>query len=228
MTRRPRGSGAAGCSGRPFPVMAGAVAEQPQPACYQPACPTPPARVCCRQSLAELGTLYVDLFLLHAPGDPGLRAETWRALEDAQKEVGAVRAARGCRGESGACRRSLRWLAAPTALGWLAASADPSAASTRLPCICHALHPRTQTPLQPGLAPQRPGSLDPLQGLIRSIGVSNFGIPHLKKLAQSAAVQPAVNQIEVHPWLQRRELVAHCKAEGIVVEVSAARWRRRR
>ncbi|KAL4859666.1 putative oxidoreductase [Chlorella vulgaris] len=94
-----------------------------------------------RQSLAELGTPYVDLFLLHAPGDPATRADTWRALEEAVRE-----------------------------------------------------------------------------GLIRSIGVSNFGVPHLLKLAETASVKPAVNQIELHPWQQRPDVVAHCRAEGIVLE----------
>lgn len=46
-------------------------------------------------------------------------------------------------------------------------------------------------------------TLRPLrQGLTRSIGVSNFGVPHLQKLLQTAAIKPAVNQIELHPWLQ--------------------------
>eukprot|EP00882_Tetradesmus_deserticola_P017944 GHRQ01019254.1.p1 GENE.GHRQ01019254.1~~GHRQ01019254.1.p1 ORF type:complete len:176 (-),score=35.70 GHRQ01019254.1:1115-1642(-) len=57
------------------------------------------------------------------------------------------------------------------------------------------------------------------QGVLRSIGVSNFGVGHLEKLASSASVNPAVNQIELHPWLQWRELVQHCKNKGIVVEV---------
>lgn len=50
---------------------------------------------------------------------------------------------------------------------------------------------------------------------------SNFGQAHLEKLAQTAAVAPAVNQLEVHPWLQRRDLVAYCAAHGIVVEARA-------
>ncbi len=49
--------------------------------------PWSPTPLLFRQSLSELDTSYLDLFLLHAPGDPGARAETWRALEDAQKEV---------------------------------------------------------------------------------------------------------------------------------------------
>lgn len=59
-----------------------------------------------------------------------------------------------------------------------------------------------------------------LKGLLRSIGVSNFGIPHLEKLSQTSNIPPAVNQIELHPWLQRRELVEHCKKLGIVLEVT--------
>jgi diketogulonate reductase-like aldo/keto reductase len=62
----------------------------------------------------------------------------------------------------------------------------------------------------------------PLQGLIRSIGVSNFGVPHLLKLAETASVKPAINQIELHPWQQRPDVVAHCRAEGIVLEVRHA------
>ncbi len=53
-----------------------------------------------------------------------------------------------------------------------------------------------------------------------SIGVSNFGIGHLEKLLKSARVKPAVNQIELTPFLQRRKLVDYCKSQGIALEVS--------
>eukprot|EP00878_Enallax_costatus_P037600 GHUV01042485.1.p1 GENE.GHUV01042485.1~~GHUV01042485.1.p1 ORF type:complete len:238 (+),score=84.08 GHUV01042485.1:346-1059(+) len=56
------------------------------------------------------------------------------------------------------------------------------------------------------------------QGLLRSIGVSNFGIPHLEKLAQSSRITPAVNQIELHPWLQWRKEVEYCNSKGIILE----------
>ena len=44
------------------------------------------------------------------------------------------------------------------------------------------------------------------EGRIRAIGVSNFQPAHLERLLESAEVLPAVNQIELHPWLQQDEL----------------------
>lgn len=52
----------------------------------------------------------------------------------------------------------------------------------------------------------------------RAIGVSNFLVPHLEELLGSAKVLPAVNQIEVHPFLQARETRAFCASHDIVVE----------
>jgi diketogulonate reductase-like aldo/keto reductase len=52
----------------------------------------------------------------------------------------------------------------------------------------------------------------------RAIGVSNFLVPHLEELLAKAKVVPAVNQIEVHPFLQHRDTRAFCAARGIVVE----------
>lgn len=56
------------------------------------------------------------------------------------------------------------------------------------------------------------------QGLSRSIGVSNFEIEHLERIIADSGVLPAVNQIELHPEHQRRELVAYCRSRGIVVQ----------
>jgi diketogulonate reductase-like aldo/keto reductase len=92
-------------------------------------------------SLKKLKTPYVDLLLLHAPGDPVLRVEAWRALEH--------------------------------------------------------LHST---------------------GILKNIGVSNFGIPHLEKLALTSTISPAVNQIELHPWMQRPELVEYCVEHNIIVQ----------
>jgi diketogulonate reductase-like aldo/keto reductase len=52
----------------------------------------------------------------------------------------------------------------------------------------------------------------------RAIGVSNFLEPHLRELAGSAKVLPAVNQIELTPFLQRAETVALCKELGVALE----------
>lgn len=53
---------------------------------------------------------------------------------------------------------------------------------------------------------------------VRSIGVSNFLVPHLNELARVAKVLPAVNQIELTPFLQRRDTVAQCQKLGITLE----------
>ncbi|RLN05908.1 hypothetical protein BBO99_00006740 [Phytophthora kernoviae] len=89
----------------------------------------------------KLGLGYIDLFLLHAPGDASTRGETWRALEELRE-----------------------------------------------------------------------------QGILKDIGVSNFGEAHLDKLTTTAKVKPAVNQVELHPWLMRPTLVKYCKENGIHLE----------
>jgi diketogulonate reductase-like aldo/keto reductase len=94
----------------------------------------------CDASLRRLGVERVDLYLVHWPV-PGLRRETWRAME--------------------------RLLA---------------------------------------------------DGKARAIGVSNYTVRHLDELLARAKVPPAVNQVELSPFLQQRELVAYCRAHEIQVE----------
>jgi diketogulonate reductase-like aldo/keto reductase len=53
---------------------------------------------------------------------------------------------------------------------------------------------------------------------VRAIGVSNFMVHHLDELLARAEVVPAVNQIEVSPFLQQRAVREHCARHGIVVE----------
>src|SRR5699024_10331089 len=55
-------------------------------------------------------------------------------------------------------------------------------------------------------------------GRARSIGVSNFQIPHLQKLMAETSTVPAVNQIEVHPYHPNDEVRAFCAAHEIVVQ----------
>ncbi len=54
--------------------------------------------------------------------------------------------------------------------------------------------------------------------LTESIGVSNFEVEHLRELHEETGVVPAVNQIELHPFHQRRDLREYCQANGIAVE----------
>ncbi|KAF9355973.1 hypothetical protein BGX26_005866 [Mortierella sp. AD094] len=56
-------------------------------------------------------------------------------------------------------------------------------------------------------------------GKVKSIGVSNYGIHHLKELLGSnPTIRPVVNQIEVHPWLARREIISFCESQNIAIE----------
>lgn len=56
------------------------------------------------------------------------------------------------------------------------------------------------------------------EGRAKSIGVSNFNVPHLQRLISETGVTPAVNQIELHPRFQQRELREFHAANGIATE----------
>ena len=55
-------------------------------------------------------------------------------------------------------------------------------------------------------------------GKARSIGVSNFQVPHLDRLAAETGTVPAVNQIELHPLLQQSQLRDYHREHGIATE----------
>lgn len=55
-------------------------------------------------------------------------------------------------------------------------------------------------------------------GKTRAIGVSNFTIDHLDRLAKECDVVPAINQIELHPRFPQPELRAYHHAHGIATE----------
>lgn len=55
-------------------------------------------------------------------------------------------------------------------------------------------------------------------GRARSVGVSNFQIPHLERLAAETGELPVINQIELHPFLPQAELRAFHKEHGIVTQ----------
>ncbi|KAG7378972.1 hypothetical protein PHYPSEUDO_009260 [Phytophthora pseudosyringae] len=94
-----------------------------------------------KESNEKLGLGYIDLYLLHAPGDVSTRDESWRALEELQE-----------------------------------------------------------------------------QGVLKDIGVSNFSEAHLEKFLKTASVKPAVNQVELHPWMMRPTLVQYCKQHDILLQ----------
>ncbi|REK64002.1 MAG: aldo/keto reductase [Cohnella sp.] len=56
------------------------------------------------------------------------------------------------------------------------------------------------------------------EGFVRAIGVSNFQIHHLNKLIEASEIVPAVNQVEFHPLLTQKELLAYTKEKGIQLE----------
>lgn len=55
-------------------------------------------------------------------------------------------------------------------------------------------------------------------GLVRAIGVSNFQPAHLRRLLDEGTVVPAVNQVELHPYLVQPEVRAFDAEQGIATE----------
>ena len=56
------------------------------------------------------------------------------------------------------------------------------------------------------------------EGRARSIGVSNFQVAHLERLASDTDTVPAANQIEVHPYFTNEEVRAYDREHGIATE----------
>ena len=68
------------------------------------------------------------------------------------------------------------------------------------------------------------------EGKVRSIGVSNYGVHHLDELEEYMKTTGekegpgrggvlSVNQVELHPWLARPDIVKWCEERGVVLEV---------
>jgi 2,5-diketo-D-gluconate reductase A len=58
------------------------------------------------------------------------------------------------------------------------------------------------------------------EGLARAVGVSNFQVGHLERIIEATGVSPAINQIELHPWLQQAEL----RAFGAQARIATEAW----
>ncbi|MEW2050271.1 aldo/keto reductase [Streptomyces sp. NPDC005476] len=56
------------------------------------------------------------------------------------------------------------------------------------------------------------------EGVVRSIGVSNFTAAHIERMEKETGVLPSVNQIELHPLLPQDELRAFHEAKGVRTE----------
>ncbi len=55
------------------------------------------------------------------------------------------------------------------------------------------------------------------KGLLKTVGVSNFGVKHLEAMKNSGRPLPQANQIELHPWCTNEDIVAWCRANGVAV-----------
>lgn len=55
-------------------------------------------------------------------------------------------------------------------------------------------------------------------GKAKAIGVSNFKIHHLEELKEVSDIVPAVNQVELHPYLSQKELLEYCNKENIKLQ----------
>ena len=50
-------------------------------------------------------------------------------------------------------------------------------------------------------------------GLVKSIGISNFSCKKIDALLEYARIKPVAVQVEVHPYFRNQKLVDHCKAK---------------
>ena len=53
--------------------------------------------------------------------------------------------------------------------------------------------------------------------LVRSIGVSNFKSSEIDEILHTARIRPAVNQIELHPYLNQHEMREYCAKQNIII-----------
>jgi diketogulonate reductase-like aldo/keto reductase len=55
-------------------------------------------------------------------------------------------------------------------------------------------------------------------GRAKAIGVSNYTVAHLEELLKESSIKPAINQVELHVFLQQPQLVKYCQDHDIVVQ----------
>ena len=55
------------------------------------------------------------------------------------------------------------------------------------------------------------------EGLVKSIGISNFSVKKIEDLLQYARIKPAVNQVELHPYFRNEKLHKYCNSKVCVL-----------
>lgn len=55
-------------------------------------------------------------------------------------------------------------------------------------------------------------------GKVKAIGLANWSIPYLENLSETWKIVPAVNQVELHPFLPQHKLRKYCAEKGILLE----------
>ncbi|THH27981.1 hypothetical protein EUX98_g6216 [Antrodiella citrinella] len=55
-------------------------------------------------------------------------------------------------------------------------------------------------------------------GKIRTVGVSNYNVKHLEEIRHAGMETPSVDQIELHPFCQQKEIVDYCNRHRIVIQ----------
>ena len=55
------------------------------------------------------------------------------------------------------------------------------------------------------------------EGLAKHLGVSNFSISKIQKLIDLTGIVPEVNQVEIHPYFQQKDMLDYCRAKDILL-----------
>jgi len=59
------------------------------------------------------------------------------------------------------------------------------------------------------------------EGIVKSIGVSNYGVKHLEEMITSGYPLPSVNQVDLHPFMTRTDIVDLCQRHEITLQAWA-------
>ena len=146
-------------------------------------------RVGCEKTLSDLGLDYVDLYLVHFP----------ISLKFVPVDV----------------RYPPGWVHDPAAAQPKMELSDATTRETWEGTPCRVLRRCDARPSHAPAAAAMEELVD--AGLVRNIGVSNFSCQSLQDMFKYARIAPAVNQIELHPYLVQPHLVRYCQEHNVAV-----------